>query len=181
MQFFGQSDYDNHEKVVFINNKASGLKAIIAIHNTALGPALGGCRMYPYANENAALTDALRLSRGMTEKNAMVKLHWGGGKAIICLLDCDVQDIDPGSTLGDVEQATASRKELFEKYGDFIESLQGSYVTAEDMNTTPQDMDIIAHDIKDNHIATQSIQMANKNVHHQTKRLDNQIQGFDIT
>ena len=73
----------NHEQVVYCNDKSSGLKAIIAIHNTVLGPALGGCRMYPYKNENDALVDVLRLSRGMTYKASIANLNLGGGKAVI--------------------------------------------------------------------------------------------------
>lgn len=123
MQFFGQSDYDNHEKVVFINNKASGLKAIIAIHNTALGPALGGCRMYPYANENAALTDALRLSRGMTYKSAMAGLPLGGGKSVII-----------GNPVSDKSDA------LFNAMAHAVNDLNGDYIVAQDSGTSVADM-----------------------------------------
>jgi leucine dehydrogenase len=81
VNFFQHPDYKNHEQVVFASDPASGLRAIIAIHNTALGSAVGGCRMYPYANEALALTDALRLSSGMTYKAALANLPFGGGKA----------------------------------------------------------------------------------------------------
>ena len=80
---FSATDFDNHEQVVFFNDALTGLKAIISIHNTNLGPALGGCRFWDYANEEEALKDALRLSRGMTYKAAMANLKLGGGKAVL--------------------------------------------------------------------------------------------------
>src|SRR5579872_4454548 len=80
---FGHPDYDGHEALLFAYDAESGLKALVAIHNTALGPAFGGCRMHPYASEQLAVTDALRLSRGMTCKAAICELPYGGGKSVI--------------------------------------------------------------------------------------------------
>lgn len=79
-------EFDHHEQVQFCHDKATGLKAIIAVHNTRLGPALGGCRMWPYADEQQALNDVLRLSRGMTYKSALARLPLGGGKAVIVVI-----------------------------------------------------------------------------------------------
>ena len=83
MSVFTHPDFDGHEQVVFCHDKASGLRAIIAIHNTTLGPALGGCRMFPYASDDDAVRDVLRLSRGMTLKSSLAGLKLGGGKAVI--------------------------------------------------------------------------------------------------
>ena len=83
MVVFNQVEFDNHEQVVFCSDKASGLKAIIAVHNTNLGPAVGGCRMWDYANDEDAVYDVLRLSKGMTYKNAVARLPFGGGKSVI--------------------------------------------------------------------------------------------------
>lgn len=113
----------NHEQLLFCNDNATGLKAIIAVHNTVLGPALGGTRMWNYASEKEALTDVLRLSRGMTYKNAISGLNLGGGKAVI---------------IGD---ARAMKSEaLFRRFGKFVESLGGKYITAEDVGVSPIDM-----------------------------------------
>ncbi|MBL4817625.1 MAG: Glu/Leu/Phe/Val dehydrogenase [Deltaproteobacteria bacterium] len=112
-----------HEQIIFCNDKGSGLKAIIAIHNTTLGPALGGCRMLPYESEEDALRDVLRLSRGMTYKSAAAGLNLGGGKAVI---------------IGDPK--TMKTEELFRVFGRFVQSLGGRYITAEDVGTTVQDM-----------------------------------------
>jgi leucine dehydrogenase len=117
--FFGM----NHEKILFCQDKKSGLKAIIAVHNTICGPALGGTRMWNYVNGQAALTDVMRLSRGMTYKNAISGLNLGGGKAVI---------------IGDSK--TQKSPELFKKFGEFVDSLGGSYITAEDVGINPQDM-----------------------------------------
>jgi len=117
---------DPHERVVFANDQASGLRAIIAIHSTTLGPALGGTRFYPYADEQAALTDVLRLSRGMTYKAAAAGLDLGGGKAVI---------------VGD--PTTLKSDELLRAYGRLVESLGGDYITAGDVGTTSADMDVI--------------------------------------
>ncbi len=111
-----------HEQVVFCRNPEVGLQAIIAVHNTVLGPALGGARLYPYKSANAALVDALRLSRGMTYKAALAGCDLGGGKAVI---------------IGDPSMKSEG---LFRAFGRFVESLGGRYITAEDMNTTVDDM-----------------------------------------
>lgn len=124
-QIFGTGDQP-HERVLFGSDPRSGLQAIIAIHNTTLGPALGGTRFYPYADEQSALTDVLRLSRGMTYKAAAAGLNLGGGKAVIIG--------DPASLKSD---------ELLRAYGRLVESLSGSYITAGDVGTTSADMDVI--------------------------------------
>lgn len=123
------ADLDGHEQVVFCADEASGLRAIIAIHSTALGPALGGTRFYPYADEAAALTDVLHLSRGMSYKAALAGLDLGGGKAVI---------------IGD--PATAKTEALLRSYGRFVQSLHGRYLTACDVGTNPLDMDVIARE-----------------------------------
>ncbi|MBP92856.1 leucine dehydrogenase [Bizionia echini] len=123
---FGQQSFDNHEQVVFCNDKDTGLKAIIGIHNTVLGPALGGTRMWNYVNEWEALNDALRLSRGMTYKSAITGLNLGGGKAVI---------------IGDAK--TQKTPELMRKFGEFVHSLSGKYITAEDVGMTTADMDTV--------------------------------------
>lgn len=112
-----------HEQVVFCNDKASGLKAIIAIHNTILGPSLGGTRMWNYSSEAEALTDVLRLSRGMTYKSAISGLNLGGGKAVII-----------GDSHRDKSEA------LFRRFGKFVNSLNGKYITAEDVGVSPKEM-----------------------------------------
>jgi valine dehydrogenase (NAD+) len=116
----------SHEQVVFCEDAKSGLKAIIAIHSTALGPALGGCRMYPYADEFAALEDVLRLSWGMTYKAAAAGVNLGGGKSVI---------------VGD--PATAKSDALFAAFARFVNSLGGRYVTAGDVGTNTDDLDVI--------------------------------------
>jgi len=113
----------DHEQVVFCQDNATGLKAIIAIHDTTLGPSLGGTRMWPYANEMEALEDVLRLSRGMTYKAAITGLNLGGGKAVI---------------IGD--SYTQKSEALFRRFGKFVNSLGGKYITAEDVGINPQDM-----------------------------------------
>jgi leucine dehydrogenase len=123
---FGQVSFDNHEQIVFCNDKDTGLKAIIGIHNTVLGPALGGTRMWNYTNEWEALNDVLRLSRGMTYKSAITGLNLGGGKAVI---------------IGDAK--TQKTPELITRFGEFVHSLSGRYITAEDVGTTTPDMDLI--------------------------------------
>ncbi len=123
---FGQASFDDHEQVVFFNDKDNGLKAIIGIHNTVLGPALGGTRMWDYANEWEALNDVLRLSRGMTFKSAITGLNLGGGKAVI---------------IGDAK--TQKTPELMRRFGEFVHSLNGTYITAEDIGMTTEDMDIV--------------------------------------
>ncbi|RSD21114.1 Leu/Phe/Val dehydrogenase [Mesobacillus subterraneus] len=111
-----------HEQVVFCNDEATGLKAIIAIHSTRLGPALGGCRMYPYKSVDDALEDVLRLSKGMTYKCAAADVDFGGGKAVI---------------IGD--PAKDKSPELFRAFGQFVESIQGRFYTGTDMGTEPED------------------------------------------
>ena len=123
---FGQLSFDNHEQIVFCNDKDTGLKAIIGIHNSILGPALGGTRMWNYANEWEALNDVLRLSRGMTYKSAITGLNLGGGKAVI---------------IGDAK--TQKTPELMRKFGEFVHSLSGRYITAEDMGMETKDMDTV--------------------------------------
>ncbi|MFG2165128.1 Glu/Leu/Phe/Val family dehydrogenase [Micromonospora chersina] len=118
-----------HEQVVFCQDKQSGLKAIIGIYSTALGPALGGTRFYPYASEEDALADVLDLSRGMAYKNALAGLDLGGGKAVIW---------------GDPEQIKSEA--LLRAYGRFVESLAGRYYTACDVGTYVADMDVIARE-----------------------------------
>ena len=123
---FGQLSFDNHEQIVFCNDKDTGLKAIIGIHNTVLGPALGGTRMWQYNNEWEALNDALRLSRGMTFKSAVAGLNLGGGKAVI---------------IGDAK--TQKTPELMKRFGEFVHSLSGKYITAEDVGMETSDMDLV--------------------------------------
>ncbi|WP_300617611.1 Glu/Leu/Phe/Val dehydrogenase dimerization domain-containing protein [Dokdonella sp.] len=115
-----------HEQVVFCHNKDVGLKAIIAVHNSVLGPALGGLRMWPYKNEVDALNDVLRLSRGMTYKNAVAGLNLGGGKAVI---------------IGD--PAKDKSEGLFRAFGRFVASLNGRYITAEDVGIDVNDMEYV--------------------------------------
>ncbi|HZH69870.1 MAG TPA: Glu/Leu/Phe/Val dehydrogenase, partial [Flavobacteriaceae bacterium] len=123
---FGQLSFDNHEQIVFCNDKDTGLKAIIGIHNSVLGPALGGTRMWKYNSEWDALNDVLRLSRGMTFKSAITGLNLGGGKAVI---------------IGDAK--TEKTPELMKKFGEFVHSLSGKYITAEDVGMTTEDMDLV--------------------------------------
>ncbi|HZE40783.1 MAG TPA: Glu/Leu/Phe/Val dehydrogenase [Stackebrandtia sp.] len=125
--FEAPSNLTGHEEVVFCQDKASGLRAIIAIYSTALGPALGGTRFYPYASEADAIHDALDLSKGMAYKNALAGLDLGGGKAVIW---------------GDPD--TDKSEALLRAYGRFVESLGGRYITACDVGTYVSDMDIVA-------------------------------------
>lgn len=120
---FNNPSFENHEMVLFCQDKDTGLKAIIAVHNTTLGPALGGTRMWPYKSDGEALNDVLRLSRGMTYKAAISGLQLGGGKAVI---------------FGDSKKDKTPA--MFVKYGEFIESLNGKYITAEDVGTSTSDM-----------------------------------------
>ncbi len=123
---FGQLSFDEHEQIVFCNDKDTGLKAIIGIHNTVLGPALGGTRMWQYATEWDALNDVLRLSRSMTFKSAITGLNLGGGKAVI---------------IGDAK--TQKSPEIMRKFGEFVHSLSGRYITAEDVGMATEDMDTV--------------------------------------
>lgn len=118
--------HGDHEQIVFCNDRSVGLKAIIAIHNTALGPALGGTRMWAYKNEDEALVDVLRLSKGMTYKAAAAGLNLGGGKAVI---------------IGDPKSQKSEG--LFRAFGQFVNSLNGRYITAEDVGTNVSDMEHI--------------------------------------
>lgn len=118
---------NDHEQVVFCQDKASGLKAIIAIHNTTLGPALGGTRMWMYDNEVQALNDVLRLSRGMTFKASISGLNLGGGKAVI---------------IGD--SYSQKTEGLFRRFGKFVNSLNGKYITAEDVGVSPKEMEYVS-------------------------------------
>ena len=133
MQTLFRSEQGGHEQVVLCQDRASGLKAVIAIHSTALGPALGGARFHAYADEEhpeeAATLDALNLARGMSYKNAMAGLEHGGGKAVL---------------IGDPDQLKS--EELLLAYGRFVASLGGRYVTACDVGTYVQDMDVVARE-----------------------------------
>lgn len=120
---FDKINLDKHEQVVFCNDRSTGLKAIIAIHNTQLGPSLGGCRFYPYASDAEALSDVLRLSKGMTYKTAVAGLNLGGGKSVI---------------IGDPSKIAS--EELFRTFGRFVHRLGGSYITAEDIGTSVNNM-----------------------------------------
>ena len=131
---FGQIAEHQHEQVVFCHDHETGLKAIIGIHNTVLGPALGGTRMWHYASDMEALNDVLRLSRGMTYKAAISGLNLGGGKAVI---------------IGDAK--TLKTEALLRKFGRFVKNLNGKYITAEDVNMTTKDMEYIRMETK--HVA----------------------------
>ncbi|MBT9392128.1 leucine dehydrogenase [Hymenobacter sp. NST-14] len=127
---FGQIAEHQHEQVVFCHDHETGLRAIIGIHNTVLGPALGGTRMWHYASDAEALNDVLRLSRGMTYKAAISGLNLGGGKAVI---------------IGDV---SLKNEALLRKFGRFVQNLNGKYITAEDVNMTTKDMEFIRMETK---------------------------------
>lgn len=127
MSVFEHSEYDGHEHVAFYQDKVTGLKAIIAVHNSNLGSALGGCRMWPYANGEEALRDVLRLSKGMTYKAAMAGLKQGGGKAVI---------------IGNPRTEKTPEKML--AMGQFIDSLSGKYISAEDSGLTVEDLKVMA-------------------------------------
>lgn len=138
MTWFEEMTSLGHEQVIVCRNEAVGLKAIIAIHDTTLGPALGGCRLYDYASEADALRDVLRLSRGMTYKAAVSGLDLGGGKAVI---------------IGD---PSMKNEALFRAFGRHVQSLGGRYITAEDMNTNVEDM---------NHIRRETAYVTGAGVH----------------
>ncbi len=123
MSIFSNINFREHEQVVYCHDPSTGLKAIIAVHDTTLGPALGGTRLLPYENEEEALNDVLRLSRGMTYKSACAGLHLGGGKGVI------------------IADPTQKSEAFFRAYGRFVQSLNGRYITAEDMNINVADMD----------------------------------------
>ncbi len=125
MALFDLPDFDDHEQVVFCSDDASGLKAIIAVHSTKLGAAVGGCRMWDYASDEEALVDVLRLSKGMTYKNAMAGLSMGGGKSVI---------------IGDAKKLKSEA--LFKAFGEALNGLNGRYLSAEDVNITTSDIAI---------------------------------------
>jgi leucine dehydrogenase len=134
MTLFTHHEFDGHEQVAFFHDPDSGLRAIIAIHNLNRGPALGGCRMWPYADEEAALTDALRLSRGMTYKSALAGLHLGGGKSVI---------------IGDPRRDKSPA--LFRAMGRFVETMGGRYIIAEDVGILVEDVEAMARETR--HVA----------------------------
>ncbi|MEJ2127833.1 MAG: Glu/Leu/Phe/Val dehydrogenase [Woeseiaceae bacterium] len=123
MPVFDHPEFDQHESLHFVQDPETGLKAIIAIHSTALGPAAGGCRRWQYATDEEAITDALRLSRGMTYKNAVAGLNFGGGKSVILASD-----------------TAPKTPELFHAFGRAVEALGGKYITAEDVGCSVEDM-----------------------------------------
>ncbi len=123
---FTSPAFDRHEEAIFCTDAKSGLRAIIAIHDTTLGPALGGCRMWPYGNEQEAITDVLRLLRAMSFKNALAQLSTGGGKSVII-----------GDPVRDKSET------LFHAFGRFVENLGGRYIVAEDVGTNVDDMNHI--------------------------------------
>ncbi|MGB3209361.1 MAG: Glu/Leu/Phe/Val dehydrogenase dimerization domain-containing protein [Desulforhopalus sp.] len=135
MNIYTQLDIEGYEEVVRCDNPRVGFTAWIAIHNSNRGPALGGCRVWYYEKEEAALTDVLRLSKGMTYKNALAGLPLGGGKSVV---HTDLKTVD--------------RVALFEEIGNFVESLDGKYITAEDVNSTLADMAAVKR--QTDHVAT---------------------------
>ena len=131
MFVFDEVAKEGHEQILYGHDKVSGLRTIIAIHSTALGPALGGTRFFPYESESAALDDVLRLSKGMSHKAAAAGLDLGGGKAVI---------------IGDPRKDKSER--LFRAYGRIVDSLRGRYITAEDVGTTTTDLDMIRRETR---------------------------------
>ena len=127
LSVFSQSEYDDHEQVVFFADKESGLKGIVAVHNTNCGPGVGGCRFWNYDSDEDALVDVLRLSKGMTYKNALAGLNFGGGKAVI---------------IGDPKKLKSEA--LFRAFGRALNNLNGTYYSAEDVNITTGDI-MMAH------------------------------------
>lgn len=123
MSVFSQVEFDNHEQVVFCADEETGLKAIIAVHNTNCGPAVGGCRFWNYTSDEEALVDVLRLSKGMTYKNALAGLNFGGGKAVI---------------IGDPK--VLKSEALFKAFGEKLNNMNGTYYSAEDVNITTGDI-----------------------------------------
>jgi leucine dehydrogenase len=140
---FDHPDYDGHEALLFAQDRASGLKALVAIHDTTLGPAFGGCRIYPYANDRGAIADVLRLSRGMTYKAAICELPYGGGKSVIIA--------DPRH-----EKTPA----LLQAMGRVIEGLGGRYIAADDVGTTLADLLIMRQVTRHTAAATAAAQAA---------------------
>jgi len=123
MSVFEHAAFDDHEKILFASDPETGLRAILAVHSTARGPAVGGCRMWTYANSSEALTDVLRLSQGMSYKNVMADLPIGGGKSVIMRPEGDFD-----------------REALFEAFGRAVDSMGGQYTSAEDVGVSPSDM-----------------------------------------
>lgn len=134
MSVFSNDAFDNHERVLYATDEETGLRAIIAVHSTALGPSAGGCRMWNFASEEDALRDVLRLSRGMSYKNSIAGLDLGGGKAVI---------------IGDPR--TQKTPELMRAFGRAVDSLGGSYITAEDVGMSVADMEQVA--LETRHVA----------------------------
>lgn len=134
MSVFSHPEFDNHEHLSFVCDPETGLKAIIAVHNTSRGPALGGCRMFPYASDEEALRDVLRLSRGMTYKSALANLDLGGGKSVI---------------IGDPRKQKSEA--LLEAMGKHLEGLGGQYIAAEDSGTSVPDLKVMGRHTK--HVA----------------------------
>lgn len=129
MSAFDHPEFDQHESVHFFHDPQSGLRTIIAVHSTALGPAAGGCRRWTYASDDIALTDVLRLSRGMTYKNAVAGLPFGGGKAVIL-----------------ASEEAPKTTQLFRAFGRAVQSLDGRYITAEDVGISVDDMRTVCHE-----------------------------------
>jgi len=129
MSVFDNSEYDNHEQVLFCRDRKAGLFAIIAIHDTTLGPAAGGCRMWPYASVNDAVTDVLRLSQAMSYKNALAGLPLGGGKSVI---------------IGDPNKE--KNEKLLTSFARFVQRLGGQYYTAEDIGIGINDVEVLARE-----------------------------------
>jgi leucine dehydrogenase len=134
MEIIEKETNSGHERVLFGRDAASGYRGIIAIHSTVLGPAVGGTRLWNYASEDEALADALRLSRGMTYKTALPALPLGGGKSVII-----------------ANSSLLNREAIFHAHGRFVETLRGRYVTAEDVGTSPSDMETVRRET--NHVA----------------------------
>jgi leucine dehydrogenase len=126
MAIFDHPEFDSHERIIHVSDRATGLRAIIAVHDRTLGPAIGGCRVYPYAHEEAALHDVLRLSKGMTYKNALAGLPFGGGKSVI------------------IADPSAKSPVLIAAMGRAINDLNGQYWTGEDVNMGPADIEELA-------------------------------------
>ena len=126
MTTFGHPEFAGHERVIYVADSATGLLAIIALHDRTLGPAVGGCRVFPYASEDDALSDVLRLSRGMTYKNALAGLPFGGGKSVI------------------IADPSAKSPALIHAFGRAVDELQGQYWTGEDVNFGAHDVEVLA-------------------------------------
>ncbi|MEK6577103.1 MAG: Glu/Leu/Phe/Val dehydrogenase dimerization domain-containing protein, partial [Nitrospirota bacterium] len=133
MDIFREINAKGHERLLFWNDPDTGLNAIIAIHSTTLGPALGGCRIWPYNNTQEAIKDVLRLSRAMTYKASVCGINLGGGKSVI------------------IGSQPKNREAVFRSFGRFVESLEGIYITAEDVGTSVSDMEIVK--LQTSHVA----------------------------